>query len=129
MIFLKIREYGILFALGGFGYVAMELVYRGRSHISMFAAGGLCFLLLGGLEEARPRLPQPIRCFVGAGVITMVELGVGLLCNRSYAVWDYRGRLGNFLGQICPEFTLLWMPVAFLAGIVYRFVSRHLPEA
>lgn len=94
----------------------------------MFAAGGVCFLLLGGLEEAEPRLPQPARCVVGAGVITMVELAAGLLCNRSFSVWDYRDLPGNFCGQICPQFTLLWMPLAFGAGYLYRFVRRRLPE-
>ena len=46
----------MLFLLGGTGYVLMELLYRGRSHYSMFLAGGVCFLLLGKLEEAEPRL-------------------------------------------------------------------------
>ena len=49
------------FLVGGFGYVALELLWRGRSHASMFLAGGICFLLLGGLNRVRPRLPLPLR--------------------------------------------------------------------
>ena len=71
-----------LFLLGGGGYVALELLYRGRSHYSMFLAGGICFLLLGKLEEVRPRLPGIFRPLAGAGIITMVELAAGLLFNR-----------------------------------------------
>lgn len=123
---MKLRNDCALFFLGGVGYVSLELVYRGRSHVSMFAAGGLCFLLLGTLEDARRPLPQPLRCLAGAAIITAVELAVGLVCNRSYTVWDYRDRPGNFLGQICPLFTLLWIPVAFGAGQLYRFIRRQL---
>ena len=37
----------ILFALGGAGYQAIELAWRGTTHWTMFAAGGLacCYLL------------------------------------------------------------------------------------
>lgn len=117
----------ILFPLGGLGYVAMELAYRGRSHISMFLAGGICFLMIGHLEEAEPRLPLPLRALVGSGIITMVELATGMLVNRNYTVWDYRSQPGNFLGQICPAFCLLWIPMALGAGILYRGIARALP--
>ena len=80
----------MLFFLGGAGYVLLELLYRGRSHYSMFLAGGVCFLLLGKLEEVEPRLPGVIRPLVGAGIITTVELAAGLIFNRDYAEWDYR---------------------------------------
>ena len=75
----------MLFFLGGAGYVLLELLYRGRSHYSMFLAGGVCFLLLGKLEEVEPRLPGVIRPLVGAGIITTVELAAGLIFNRDYA--------------------------------------------
>ena len=114
----------MLFFLGGAGYVLLELLYRGRSHYSMFLAGGVCFLLLGKLEEVEPRLPGVIRPLVGAGIITTVELAAGLIFNRDYAVWDYRGSPGNFCGQICPKFTLLWIPLAWGAGKLYRRLRR-----
>ena len=88
---MKLRNDCALFFLGGVGYVSLELVYRGRSHVSMFAAGGLCFLLLGTLEDARRPLPQPLRCLAGAAI-----------------------------------FTLLWIPLAFGAGQLYRFIRRQL---
>ena len=118
----------MLFFLGGVGYVLLELLYRGRSHYSMFLAGGLCFLLLGKLEEVRPRLPGWARPLAGAGIITMVELGTGLLFNRDYSVWDYRAVPGNFCGQICPRFTLLWIPLAASAGWLYRRLKNVPPR-
>ena len=112
------------FLLGGFGYVGLELLWRGRSHFSMFLAGGVCFLLLGSLNRVKPRLPMALRCLVGALVITAVELATGLIFNRQYQVWDYRQTPCNFMGQICLPFTLLWIPVSFGALLLHKFVSK-----
>ena len=110
-----------LFCLGGGGYVGLELLYRGYSHISMFAAGGICFLLLGQLE--RRHLPVPVRAVAGGAAITAVELVAGLLVNREYQIWDYRQQPGNVLGQICPQFFLLWMILSLGAMEVYRLAA------
>ena len=67
------------------------------------------------------------RCdIVGAGIVTMVELGIGLLCNRDFQVWDYRQQAGNFLGQICPVFTALWIPVSLLALGLHYLLNRRM---
>lgn len=113
------------FLLGGFGYVGLELLWRGRSHVSMFLAGGICFLLLGKLNRVTPRLSMPGRCLLGAGIITMVELAVGMLFNRQYQVWDYRHLPWNFMGQICLPFSLLWVPVSFGALLLHLFLVRR----
>ena len=114
----------ILFYLGGTCYFSLELLWRGRSHGSMFLAGGLCFLLIGHLEAVKPKLPLPLRAVAGAAIITMVELGAGLAVNRDYSVWDYRGQPWNLWGQICPAFTGLWIPVALLAIWLYSGLNR-----
>ena len=109
-----------LFILGGAAYVALELLYRRRSHVSMFLAGGSCFLLLGKLEKTEPGLPLIPRALMGTLVITSVELLAGLLFNRNYAVWDYRHLPGNFYGQICLPYSLLWLPLSLAAMKLYR---------
>ncbi len=121
---MKILKSILLFLLGGAGYVAIELLWRGWSHITMFFAGGTCFLLLGGLENAKPRLPLPLRALTGAGIITMVELLFGLLFNRGYSVWDYRNMPGNFHGQICLPFFLVWIPISLGGMLIYRMSNR-----
>ena len=123
---MKIWKQAVLFYLGGCAYMGLELLWRGRSHGSMFIAGGTCFLLIGQLNQVRPRLPLPLRAAVGAGIVTMVELGIGLLCNRNFEVWDYRERAGNFLGQICPAFTVLWIPVSLMARGLHMLLSRRM---
>ena len=115
---MNFRKDAALFMLGGGAYVGLELLWRGRSHGSMFCAGGTCFLLLGKLEK-KP-LPMPVRVLAGAGVITAVELGTGLLVNREHKVWDYRTMWGNFRGQICPAYSILWIPVAAAGMELYR---------
>ena len=123
---MKSWKQAVLFYLGGCAYMGLELLWRGRSHGSMFIAGGTCFLLIGQLNQVQPRLPLPLRAVTGAGIVTMVELGMGLLCNRNFEVWDYRERAGNFLGQICPAFTVLWIPVSLMALGLHMLLSRRM---
>ncbi len=110
------------FALGGGAYVGLELLWRGRSHPSMFAAGGVSFLLLGKIRETS--LPLWIKPVAGSAVITAVELGTGLLLNRQYQIWDYRAVPGNFKGQICLPFSLLWIPVSLLGMGLYGLAEK-----
>ena len=121
---MEILKKAALGCFGGGAYVGLELLWRGRSHISMFAAGGVCFLLLGQLCRVR----GPLRLILGPAVITAVELATGLLVNRDYSVWDYRGSPGNFLGQICPAFTALWLPLSLIAMAVYPKLDRLLDK-
>lgn len=111
----------LLFSLGGLGYVGMELLWRSRSHYSMFLAGGCCFLLLGRLE--RQRIPSSVKLLTGAGVVTAVELAAGLLFNRSHQIWDYRSLPMNFQGQICAPYSLLWIPVSGGAMAIHRAIT------
>ena len=116
-----------LFLVGGIGYVGLEFLWRGRSHISMFLAGGICFLLLGQLDRAR--ISVFMNCLLGAAVITTVELLVGLMTNRDHQVWDYRQMPYNFLGQVCLSYSLLWIPVSFLAMLLHRLFVQKIRRA
>ena len=134
VILLKFWKHLLFFCLGGSAYVGLELLYRGRSHISMFAAGGVCFLLLGKLRQWKPAWPLPLKGIVGAGIITLVELLTGLLANRDFSVWDYRQMPLNLWGQICLPFSLLWAPLSLGAMFLYARLDRlfspvkHSPE-
>lgn len=121
---MKIWKYAVLFYTGGSAYLSLELLFRGRSYGSMFCAGGICFLLIGHLSRVQPKLPLWGRTLVGAGIVTMVELAVGMLVNRGYQVWDYRGQPLNFMGQICLPFSLLWIPVSALGVALYEGADR-----
>ena len=92
---MEFLKKGALFSLGGLAYCGLELLWRGRTHYSMFLAGGTSLLLLGKLNHMEPKLPLFLRAVVGSGIITMVELTAGLIFNRSYTVWDYRDQWGR----------------------------------
>ena len=116
----------ILFYLGGSAYFILELLWRGRSHGSMFLLGGACFLLIGTLSRKLRRLTLSMQLLLSAGVVTFLELLTGLLVNRSYQVWDYRRMPCNYRGQICLSYAMLWIPVSLLAILLYNAADRTL---
>ena len=118
---MKILRILGLFGLGGSVYVGLELLWRRRSHVSMFAAGGVCFLLLGKIRNLH--LPAQVKPLLGAGAITGVELITGLLVNRDHHVWDYRETPMNYRGQICLPFSLLWIPLSVLGMALYGLLQ------
>lgn len=121
---MRIWKLSVLFYLGGMCYGALELLWRGFTHWSMFVLGGICFVLLGNLKRLRPGSPLAVRAVEGALLITVLELGCGLLVNRTFRVWDYRQLPLNFLGQICLPFSLLWVPVSLAAMVLYDWTAR-----
>ena len=102
-------ERAATFCVGAAGYGAIEVLWRGFTHWTMLLAGGTCLVALRAVS--RSRLPFWAQCAAGCGCITGVVLGFGLVCNRAlhWNIWSYEGCWGNFLGQICPLYSLLWL--------------------
>ena len=124
----------VLFYIGGILYVLLELVWRGRSHPTMFLLGGLCFLLINALGRIPAVAESPLlgRAVLSAVMVTTLELLCGLLVNvvLQLNVWDYSHQPLNFMGQICPLFFLLWIPVslfAILAGDYLQYLLFGVP--
>ena len=119
----------VIFALGGVIYILLELSWRGYSHISMGIAGGIC--LLGLYRIQKLELWLPAKCLIGALVITGVELITGCIVNLMLGldVWDYSAMPLNFLGQICPVFTALWLvlclPGLGLCALMVKIMERE----
>ena len=117
----------ILMSLGGLLYIGLELLWRGHSHWTMFFLGGVCFFLLGCVNEVIPWcVPLWKQALIGAAIITFLEFLAGLVVNRllGWNVWDYSGMPLNVLGQICVPYMLLWIPVA-VAAIVTDDYLRY----
>lgn len=112
----------LLFLIGGKLYTWVELVWRGRTHWSMFILGGLCFLIIGLLNENIIPWSMPIwvQSLIGAGVITVLEFMVGCVVNLwlGWNVWDYSGLMLNILGQVCLPFTILWVILSLACIII-----------
>ena len=120
---IKIMEL-IIFILGGVFYGLTELLYRGYTHWTMVLTGGAIaftfYLLLPYLFE----LNIFLAALAGALIITCYEFAMGSVVNLwlHWDVWDYSGRPGNILGQICPLFTWYWfvLCLAFFALVKYN---------
>lgn len=108
----------VIMTLGGGAYVLVELWWRGRSHVSMFLLGGLCFWLIGRMDKHTP-MPVMVQACLGACVVTGLELLTGLVVNcwLGLEVWDYSSLPLNFRGQICLYYFVLWIPLS--AGAVF----------
>ncbi len=115
-----------LYTIGGGSYVLLELLYRGRSHWSMFALGGACFLAIGIPGRKLKKRHLAIRSLLGSATITAGELLCGLTLNRDYRIWDYRALPLNFRGQICVPFSLIWIGVSALAAVVFEGCDKAL---
>ena len=111
----KLKKYALFFIIGAIGYAAIEVIWRGYTHWSMMIAGGICFSLFSLVAE-KMRGGMLAKAIVCALSVTAVELIFGIIFNLwlKMNVWDYSHIPLNFLGQICPIFTLLWGGIAFI---------------
>ncbi len=41
-------------------------------------------------------------------------------------LWDYRAMPGNFLGQLCPAYCCLWLPLSVAARALYHGCDQAL---
>lgn len=111
----------ILFLIGGTIYILIELLWRGRSHISMFVLGGICFLFIGGINEVLTwETPLWKQCLIGMIIILLLEFLTGCIINLwlGLDIWDYSHLPLNLFGQICLPFALLWYLLSAVAIIL-----------
>lgn len=105
----------ILLIIGGCIYMGVELLYRGYTHWTMGIVGGLCFVVVGLLNENLPwHMYFEIQMLYGGAMITCVEFVAGCVLNLwlHLNIWDYSQLPGNILGQVCPQFTVIWVALS-----------------
>lgn len=107
----------LLFIIGGALYVGVEMLWRGHSHWTMGIVGGVCFVLIGGLNNYLPwEMSLVDQAALGALLVTAVELVVGVVLNLflGLGIWDYSGMPLNIAGQICLPYMILWFLLSFV---------------
>ena len=116
----------VLMGIGGLVYTCVEFIWRLFSghlpvHWTMALLGGLLFVLSGAINEYIPWcIPLWRQGVIGALIVTWAELVAGLVLNvwLRLGIWDYSNFPGNFMGQICPQFTAAWALLSIVAVVL-----------
>lgn len=129
MVYNNFLKYLFLFLTGGFAYGGIEILSRGYSHISMLVAGGICFILIGLLNEGYSwKMSIISQMVISAGIITTVEFTAGLIVNLwlKLNVWDYSNKPYNVLGQVCLLYTNIWFLLSLFAILLDDYLRYYL---
>lgn len=125
-----------LFYFGGATYCTIEVFVREWSHWSMFLLGGLVFVVVGSMNQLWGWETGLIKQIAAGVAVTLAgEFVTGCIVNLwlGWNIWDYSDFPGNILGQICPQFALLWIPLVLIAIIVddvirWKFYGEEKPR-
>jgi uncharacterized membrane protein len=106
-------------------FIGKSLSLKGWSSLWMIPIGGISIYLVGLLNE-RYNIPIKLQSFIGAFLITVVELGTGYILNikLKFGLWNYSDMPLNYLGQICLIFSFIWyfiMPIGIWLDDVLRY--------
>lgn len=131
-IIKSIIKYIFLFVIGGGVYYAIETIWRGYSHWTMFILGGICFITVGLINNIFTwKTPIEIQAIIGSIIITLLEFITGIIVNikLDWNVWDYSNPPLNILGQVCLPFTLIWIILSILIIFLddflrYKFLAK-----
>lgn len=131
----QIAKYAFLVWFGGSTYVTLEVFWRARSHWTMFVLAAVVFIMIGLLNEIWAKWNLLIQTLVGTGIATVLEFITGLVVNviLRWDVWDYSNLPGNIMGQICPQFMILWALIVVVAIILddvirWKFFDEEKPH-
>lgn len=133
---LRFLKYTLLFITGAVLYYAVEVAFRGYSFFSMAVCGGICFILCDLINEKTRRcMPLVLQMLIASLEITLIEFIAGVILNICLGLnmWDYSNMPGNVLGQICPQFMILWFFLSAVGIILddvvrWRFFGEEKPH-
>ena len=101
-----ILKHAVLALCGGCVYFLIEMAWRGHSHWTMAVLGGVCFVLIGDINEFIPwNMPLILHGAIGSGIVTVLELVSGIILSIVAVVLDDWLRYWLF-GEDRPTYTL-----------------------
>lgn len=120
-------KYFILLLVGGTAYYVIEVLARGFSHWTMFLVGGICFILIGLINEITPKIALLKQMGISAIIITLIEFISGCILNiwLGLNIWDYTDEPFNLFGQINLKHSLYWFLLSSV-GIIIDDYIRYL---
>lgn len=118
-------KYFILFLIGGFLYYAIEILWRGYSHWTMFILGGVCFIY-AGIQNERTPWEEPLwKQVLKVDVFVLIaEFITGCILNLwlGLNIWDYSNLKFNVLGQSSLLFAVLFLPLCLIAIVLDDYI-------
>lgn len=129
-------KYAFLAWFGGSTYCAIEVIWRGYSHWTMLVLAAVVFIIVGLLNEVWSwQTSLALQVATGTALATALEFITGCIVNLwlGWDVWDYSDMPGNLMGQICPQYTLLWAALVLVAILLddyirWRFFGEEKPH-
>lgn len=128
MNFKTIMKYVLLSTFGGYAYVLIEIIFRGRSDVSMMFCASICvipMMLLNNFFSYEINfLLQIALCTIST---TALEWIFGILYNSNHRIWDYSGIfLSSPDGQVCVPFALVWGVISAFVIILMDYIDWQL---
>lgn len=114
--FKTYMKYFLIMTFSGYFYVTLELIFRGRSDVTMMYCASIAGLVLC-LENNifSYDLDFIIQIIMGAVSCTGCEWIFGRLFNQDFKIWDYRNMpFHSPDGQICLPFFFVWVLISII---------------
>lgn len=116
----RLIPYIVIFNVSGLIYILLELLWRGRSHWTMFICAGLCGLVMAAVNDNWLDFETDFRIqvFVCALMCSTMEFFFGIVFNGDFSIWDYRGLWGTlhvFGDQVNILFFGVWILISVFA--------------
>lgn len=126
----------LLWFWAGGVYSFAEVIWKtaqGRPETISWTMFALAIILAIPMERFGAELPWEMPLIAQAGIsalaVIATEFVAGLILNVALGlgIWDYSNMPGNIMGQVCPQFALLWFVVSII-GIVLMDWMRYAVE-
>lgn len=133
---LQFKKHLSLFLIGSILYYNLEILWRGYSHCSMFILGGICFVLIGLINEYFSwEMKLWKQQLIATIIITTLEFITGYIVNikLDWNVWNYGNLRFNLLGQISLQYSILWFFLSAVAIVLddylrYKWFDESKPR-
>ncbi|MEY8338470.1 hypothetical protein AALB16_10685 [Lachnospiraceae bacterium 62-35] len=119
----------ILFIIGFFSYLAIEISYRGYTFFWSGVMGGIAIVIIDKFNDSISwDMDFALQCILGSMVITSLEFIFGTLDHSIFHLnmWDYSMLPFNYNGIICLPFSIIWIFISGFAIISADWINYYL---
>ena len=125
----RLLKFLIMFFVGYFCYMGIEVMFRGYTYILMGITGGIAFILIDKINDIFSfEMDILLQSVIGSAIVTFLELIIGrtLQMLNLPPMWDYSDLPLNYNGVICLPFSCLWVILVFFVIILADAINYYL---